>query len=196
MVRQLRILASQFRVLRTGTLSEIRPDNMYQPLGASLKYSQIKKFIIMEKPLFEYKNRLRNSLIIGYWIVISIGFFSIMVNFLEETNYNSFGNFIVIVVDSLITMLFIWPFKRIKMSVYIDAIVLKENGWHPQIEKEFGIIFENIYDYKIKEIVLTFYWIEFRRRNGKTIRRLFSLSKNELKEFSKILNDKKLKASA
>jgi hypothetical protein len=36
-VRQLRILASQFRVLRTGTLSEIRPDNMYQPLGASEK---------------------------------------------------------------------------------------------------------------------------------------------------------------
>ncbi len=33
-VRQLRILASQFRVLRTGTLSEIRPDNMYQPLCA------------------------------------------------------------------------------------------------------------------------------------------------------------------
>ena len=36
-VRQLRILASQFRVLRTGTRSEIRPDNMYQPLGVSLK---------------------------------------------------------------------------------------------------------------------------------------------------------------
>jgi hypothetical protein len=31
-VRQLRILASQFLVLRTGTLSEIRPGNMYQPL--------------------------------------------------------------------------------------------------------------------------------------------------------------------
>ena len=30
-VCQLRILVSQFRVLRTGTLSEIRPDNMYQP---------------------------------------------------------------------------------------------------------------------------------------------------------------------
>jgi hypothetical protein len=28
-VCQLRILVSQFRVLRTGTLSEIRPDNMY-----------------------------------------------------------------------------------------------------------------------------------------------------------------------
>jgi len=36
-VRQLRILVSQFRVLRTGTLSEIRPDNMYQPLPARLK---------------------------------------------------------------------------------------------------------------------------------------------------------------
>lgn len=36
-VRQLRILVSQFRVLRTGTLSGIRPDNMYQPLQASLK---------------------------------------------------------------------------------------------------------------------------------------------------------------
>ena len=36
MVRQLRILASQFRVLRTGTRSEIRPDNMYQPLPVSL----------------------------------------------------------------------------------------------------------------------------------------------------------------
>ncbi len=31
-VRQLRILVSQFRVLRTGTLSEIRPNNMHQPL--------------------------------------------------------------------------------------------------------------------------------------------------------------------
>ena len=36
MVRQLRILVSQFRVLRTGTRSEIRPDNMYQPLYASV----------------------------------------------------------------------------------------------------------------------------------------------------------------
>ncbi len=36
-VRQLRILASQFRVLRTGILSEIRPDNMYQPLAFMLK---------------------------------------------------------------------------------------------------------------------------------------------------------------
>ncbi len=38
-VCQLRILVSQFRVLRTGTLSEIRPDNMYQPLAFILKDS-------------------------------------------------------------------------------------------------------------------------------------------------------------
>jgi hypothetical protein len=36
-IRQLRILVSQFRVLRTGTLSEIRPDNMYQPLQSTVK---------------------------------------------------------------------------------------------------------------------------------------------------------------
>ncbi len=36
-VRQLRILVSQFRVLRTGTRSEIHPDNMYQPLAQILK---------------------------------------------------------------------------------------------------------------------------------------------------------------
>ena len=36
-VRQLRILVSQFRVLRTGTLFEIRPDNMYQPLPPIVK---------------------------------------------------------------------------------------------------------------------------------------------------------------
>ena len=36
-VRQLRILVSQFRVLRTGTLFEIRPDNMYQPLAFIVK---------------------------------------------------------------------------------------------------------------------------------------------------------------
>ncbi len=42
-VRKPRILASQFRVLRTGTLSEIRPDNMYQPLAVILKRQATKK---------------------------------------------------------------------------------------------------------------------------------------------------------
>ena len=45
-VRQLRILVSQFRVLRTGTLSEIRPDNMYQPLAASRKKITVDTHVI------------------------------------------------------------------------------------------------------------------------------------------------------
>ena len=49
-VHQLWILASQFRVLRTGTLSEIRPDNMYQPLAASLKKEKKQRLHITESP--------------------------------------------------------------------------------------------------------------------------------------------------
>jgi hypothetical protein len=44
-VPQLRILVSQFRVLRTGTLSEIRPDNMYQPLWARVENQTANKQI-------------------------------------------------------------------------------------------------------------------------------------------------------
>jgi hypothetical protein len=40
-VRQLRILVSQFRVLRTGTLSE--SDNLYQPLCTKLNEQQCNK---------------------------------------------------------------------------------------------------------------------------------------------------------
>ena len=48
-VRQLRILASQFHVLRTGTRSEIRPDNMYQPLAASVSTTTT---------IFQYRKKL------------------------------------------------------------------------------------------------------------------------------------------
>ena len=62
-VRQLRILASQFRVLWTGTLSEIRPDNMYQPLGTSLKKdNKMEQFVTKEnkrKPT--HKQHICNS---------------------------------------------------------------------------------------------------------------------------------------
>ncbi|GET28190.1 hypothetical protein SD074_03920 [Prolixibacter sp. SD074] len=53
-VRQLRILASQFRVLRTGTLSEIRPDNMYQPLCFMLRKDPASKKTLTE--LFDLCN--------------------------------------------------------------------------------------------------------------------------------------------
>lgn len=50
-VRQLRILVSQFRVLRTGTRSEIRPDNMYQALGFNPKNKK-------ENPFHETQDRV------------------------------------------------------------------------------------------------------------------------------------------
>ena len=50
MVRQLRILVSQFRVLRTGTLSEIRPDNMYQPLWLNHALRLLFDFLFLALP--------------------------------------------------------------------------------------------------------------------------------------------------
>jgi len=44
-VHQLRILVSQFHVLRTGTLSEIRPDNMYQTVGTNIKKMKLRKYV-------------------------------------------------------------------------------------------------------------------------------------------------------
>ncbi|MCB8999392.1 MAG: hypothetical protein H6540_04895 [Bacteroidales bacterium] len=144
----------------------------------------------MEKPLNEYKNRLRNIIVILYWILISIGFFSLMISFFKEINYNSLGNFIVIVIFSWIAMFFLWPIKRLKVTVYIDAIVFYEKGWHPQIEKEYGVAFENIYEFKVKNITDGLNWIVLKRCNGKTIRKLFSFSENELSGFLNILHEK------
>lgn len=87
-------------------------------------------------------------------------------------------------------MFFLWSIKRFRTYIYIDAIVFKEKGWHPLIKNEFGIAFENIYDYKIKRMAYSLNWIVLKRRNGKTIQRLFSISENELSELSQILNEK------
>lgn len=144
----------------------------------------------MEKPLLEYKNRFRNLIVIVYWIIISVSFFSIMMNFFKERDYGSSGNFIVIVFFSLIIMFFIWPIKRLKVSIYIDAIVFKEKGWHPLIVKEYGVIFENINEFKVKNITDGLNWVVLKRKNGKTIRKLFSFSENELTGFLITLQEK------
>jgi hypothetical protein len=138
----------------------------------------------MEEPIFKYKNRLRNGLIITYWISIALCAVLVMIYF------NPIKNFISLLIFSVIVMLLIWPIKRLRINLYIDAIVFKENGFHPLIENSFGVAFENIYEYQVKRIAYTFYWIELKRRNGKTIRKVFSFSENELSEFLKILKDK------
>ncbi len=56
-VRQLRIPASQFRVLRTGTRSEIRPDNMYQPL-----WRIVKRRKVLDNILSSYNKMFTNLL--------------------------------------------------------------------------------------------------------------------------------------
>lgn len=64
-VRQLRILASQFHVLRTGTLSGICPDNMYQPLNQYFTPSTKFTFRLQIRTLFHsiFKTSLRYGLI-------------------------------------------------------------------------------------------------------------------------------------
>ena len=131
----------------------------------------------MEKPLFEYKNRLRNILVIIYWVLIVICFFFIM------TNSNLIINSISLIIFSVIVLLFLWPIKLLKTYIYVDAIVFKESGFHPLIKKEFGIAFENIYDFRLKRVGLNLCWVVFKRKNGKSIRKLLSLSSSELSSF-------------
>ncbi len=110
--------------------------------------------------------------------------------FFIATSYNLITNFVSILLFSLTVMVFIWPIKRFSIDIYVDAMVFRENGWHPLIKNEFGVAFENIYEYKIKRIGLTLNWIVLKRTNGKTLRRLLSLSNREFTEFDNILKSK------
>lgn len=138
----------------------------------------------MKEAHFLFKNRLRNILIISYWIIISMSIFFI------STHYNLIINFVSLIIISLIIMALIWPIKCLKIYVYVDVIDFKEIGWHPNIKNEFGVAFENIYEYKIDKSFLSFNWLVLKRKNGKTIRRLLSLSNREFKELSNILKER------
>lgn len=138
----------------------------------------------MEKPLFEYKNRLRNILAICYWISIAL------ISILVMVKSNLIRNSISIILFGIVVSAILWPIKRFKTSIYVDAIVFKEKGFHPLIRNDYGVAFDNIYEYQIKSLGLGLFWVILKRRNGKTIRKLFSFSVNELSGFLKVLNDK------
>ena len=138
----------------------------------------------MEKLLFEYKNRLRNILAICYWISIALIAILVMIN------SNLIRNSISIIIFGVAVSVILWPIKRFKTSIYVDAIFFEEKGFHPLIKNDFGVAFENIYEYRVKSIGLGLNWIVFKRRNGKTIRKLFSFSENELTGFLKVLREK------
>lgn len=149
----------------------------------------------MEKPLFEYRNRLRNGLIIVVWallLFIGVGAIGLSFHLLElHPKWNPELDWIVFIAVPTITIAIPgWHIRLLRLKIFVDSIVFKEQGPHPTIEKEFGIVFDNIYDYNIDRIFLSLYRVKFKRRNEKTLRKFISFSDNELSEFSKILSEK------
>lgn len=148
----------------------------------------------MEKPLFEYKNYLRNILIATIWTLLFfvtievIGFTSLLLE--TYPNWNPELNWIVLLITSMLAFAIGWNIRFLRLNIYVDVIDFKEHGPHPNLGNHFGIAFENIYDYKITRLTFTFKWLVIRRKNGKTIRRLLSLSQSEYIGFSEILNEK------
>lgn len=136
----------------------------------------------MEKPLFKYYNRLRNSMIIIYWVFIWLCAFGVMIKFTP--------NFLYLLIISLISLIILWPSNLLLTYIYHDAIVFKEIGFRPGMFNEFGIAFENIYNIESRKIMFNLYWIELTKSNGKSVRRLMSLSKKKSLEFLRIMSDK------
>jgi len=95
-----------------------------------------------------------------------------------------------LLIFSVIVSLLLWPIKLLKTYIYVDAIVFKESGFDPLIKNEFGIAFENIYDFRIKRVGLNLCLVVFKRKKGKTIRKLLSLSPSELSDFIETLEEK------
>ncbi|GAP44009.1 hypothetical protein TBC1_112168 [Lentimicrobium saccharophilum] len=158
-------------------------------LGASIDV-HFKEISKMEEPLFEFKNCFRNILTIGLWLVIFLSSFQILEYFKEIDMSSLWFYFFLVLISTLLALFPFWPIKLFKTIVYHDVIVFKEMLRHPILKNEFGIAFENINDYKIKTMIFNLNWIVIKRKNGRTIRRLFSFSARELKEFSNILNEK------
>jgi hypothetical protein len=147
----------------------------------------------MEKPLFEYRNHLRNGLVIVVWILIFWGgveAIGLTFSLLEHIpNWNPKLDWIVFIVVPTVTITIPgWHIRLLRCKVFYDVIVFKEQGPHPMIENEFGIAFCNIINYKVKAISFGLYWIVIKRSNGKPIWKLISLSERELTELLKTLS--------
>lgn len=132
----------------------------------------------MEKPDLRIKNILINSLIVFYWLVVFFGslYLGGKLGWINST--------ISIIILMLLFCLLAWPIKTYWINIYIDVLVFKEQGFHPHIKSDLGVAFDNIYEYKIEKIIFNQYWLILKRENGKTIRRISSMSKNDLKFLS------------
>lgn len=138
----------------------------------------------MEKPLFKYHNRLRNSLTIIYWGIVWFCGLWIMIesNFIE--------NQLSLLIVSFILLIFLWRVNFLRTYIYHDTIVFKEIGFRPRLTREFGIAFENLHCFRHFRIVFNLYCFVFYRTNGQTKRKIMSFSDDKLIEFSKILDEK------
>lgn len=138
----------------------------------------------MGEPILKYKCRLRNFLIITYWVFI----FSCSVCAL--TYFSSSINYIVLLTISIIGIALIWPFRLLTSYIYEDMLVFKEIGLKHHMINVFGVAFENIADVTVRKKISTLNQIVIKMKNGEIVRRIISLSQNELSDLLKILNEK------
>jgi len=149
----------------------------------------------MEEPFHVYKNHLRNSIIIAIWIMIlSIAILLIVPTAIFllslNPNWNPEWNLIVIIGIPTVAHTMTWRIRITKLKIYNEALVFTEYGPHPLTKKEFGILFENIINYRSKKIFASLNQFVFIRQNGKSVERILSLPKKELKYFTDTLNKK------
>ncbi len=138
----------------------------------------------MEKPDLRIKNIIVNSLVVFYWTFIYFG------SLYWGVKSGLINSFLSIVIQALVFLLLAWPIKMYWIDIYIDALVFKEQGCHPLLKSDFCVALDNIYDYKIARITLNLYWVILRRENGKTIRRIISMSEDNFNYLSNKIAEK------
>jgi hypothetical protein len=137
----------------------------------------------MEKSELRINNILINSLIVFYWLFVFFG------SLYWIFSSGLFNTYISLIASTLLFFLLGWPIRMYWINIYHDVLVFKEQGFHPTIKSDFGVAFCNIYEYRIKKIVLNQYWVVLKRENGKTIRRIFPMSKSDLNFLSNKIAD-------
>jgi hypothetical protein len=138
----------------------------------------------MEKPDLRIKNIMINGLVVLYWAFV---FFA---SFIWGFKLVSIAPPYSFIIQTLVFVLFAWPIKMYWINIYMDALVFKKQGFHPKLKSDFGVLLDNISDYKIEKIIFNFYWLVFKRENGKTIRRISSMSEKQCNFLSNKLAEK------
>lgn len=140
-----------------------------------------------EQPLFIFNNKLRNTLVVIFWIFIFISSILLSIKTIEQTNYGTLGYTLIQLLYTSLGLAIIWNVRIIKVQIYIDAIVFREQGFHPLLKKSTGIVYDNIIKFKIKKLSKNQYLISFKRTNAKRFNRILSLNQTQISELSDFL---------